>query len=186
MLRGLFSQGVLGTGIRRVNFVRHNSILSELRDAVKPQGQDQASQNKATGKPEKVSSGVDDIDTLLKSNLFDAKFLFGGDANGSNEDPSLFARTLQHPRDVAKSIRISGPEAGTAVDVRNGSIALTYGMLLLTLRKTNVRYLQNVQKRYIRPAKYRKQLKSEWWRRNFSKGFKDLMAQVRDAKRRGY
>ncbi|KAG7193279.1 uncharacterized protein KQ657_001042 [Scheffersomyces spartinae] len=181
MFRGIISQGIFGNGIKRATLVRHNSILSELRDAVKP---DQS--NTPNAQPKKQSRGADDIDTLLKSNLFDAKFLFGADINGSNEDPSLFSRTLQHPRDVAKSIRISGPEAGTAVDVRNGSIALTYGMLQLTLRKTNVRYLQNVQKRYIRPAKYRKQLKSEWWRRNFSKGFKDLMAQVRDAKRRGY
>lgn len=97
-----------------------------------------------------------------------------------------FGNALKHPRDVAKGIRLQGPAAGRTVDVQYGNFGFAVGGIRRITRSNKLQYLQKVQSRFIRPAKYQKQKKREWWRRRFSEGFRDLMRQVQDSKRRGY
>ena len=82
--------------------------------------------------------------------------------------------------------RLQGPIAGRSVDVQYGNFNRALGGIFTVVKSNKIRYLQKVQSRFIPPAKYRKQKKREWWRRKFAQGFKELMSQVRDAKRRGY
>lgn len=103
-----------------------------------------------------------------------------------HDDLGLSASTKMHPRDIAKNIRMSGPLAGRTIDARRGGLGFSLSNLRQLLMSNKVMYLQKVQRRHIPKAKYRKQLKREWWRRRFMEGFKGLMAQVNDAKRRGY
>lgn len=90
------------------------------------------------------------------------------------------------PRDIAKTIRMHGPVAGRTVDVHNNNMGKALGGLNSLANASKIRYLKQIQSRFIRPAKYTKQKRREWWRRKFAVGFKDLMGQVNDARRRGY
>lgn len=80
-----------------------------------------------------------------------------------------------------------GPLAGRTLDVRMGqNVGNIVGGLATLVRTNKVRFLKTEQARFIGKAKLQKQKHRQWWRRNFSAGFKELMSQVRDAKRRGY
>lgn len=103
-----------------------------------------------------------------------------------NDDLGLGKITQVHPRDIAKNIRVNGPLAGRTIDIHPGGVSYGLSSLNAVIRSNKVRYLKKIQSRYIPPAKYRKQLKREWWRRRFLSGFKELMAKVNDARRRGY
>lgn len=127
------------------------------------------------------SQAIADVDNLLNETS-----TFHANSIRSRTQERMFDVAVKHPRDVAKQIRTQGPIAGRGVDVQYGNFGRSLGALASVLRSNNIRKLKKIQARYIRPAKLRKQAKSEWWRRRFSAGFKDLMAQVRDAKRRGY
>lgn len=94
--------------------------------------------------------------------------------------------TKINPRDVAKKIRVTGVLAGRTVDMIPGVVSYGIHSIRVLSKANKIRYLQSIQRRYIRPAKYRKQKKREWWRRRFQEGFKDLLAKVIDARRRGY
>lgn len=91
-----------------------------------------------------------------------------------------------NPRDIAKTIKMHGPAAGRSVDVQSKNLGRALNGVKGLLLSSKVKYLKGVQSRYIRPAKYTKQKHREWWRRKFAAGFKDLMWQVNDARRRGY
>lgn len=151
--------------------VRLNSSFDQLTKAVR--GLENTERNTST---------VLDVDSLLKGAVEPQSPSHFGRAT----DNLLFENTLKHPRDVARGMRVLGPLAGRTVEVPFNNIGAALGGLNNTIRLNKIRYLQKVQKRFIPPAKYAKQKKREWWRRQFSHGFKELMAQVRDAKRRGY
>ncbi|KAK6202457.1 uncharacterized protein RJT21DRAFT_118492 [Scheffersomyces amazonensis] len=130
----------------------------------------------------KSKSSISDINDLLNSSL-------------EHTDSSLFkSKSSQYismdlvpqPRDTAKKVKILGPSAGRAVDVQHNGLGRAFGQLRRLTFDNRIKHFQRVQERHIRPAKYRKQKKREWWRNKFSDGFKDLMAQVTDARRRGY
>lgn len=97
-----------------------------------------------------------------------------------------FGTTTKDPREVAKAINITGPASGRSVDVKFSNVAFAIGNVYSILKTNNVKGQWQVQKRYMRPAKYRKEKHRRWWKKQFAKGFSDLMAQVTDAKRRGY
>lgn len=163
---------------RGITGVRFNSSFDQLANAFKQnQGKDSGNNN-----TNKNNSAISDIDSLLSS-TFDPQS--NSKFNEKSQD-YLLQNSLKHPRDVAKSIRVTGPFAGRTVDVHYGNLGRALAALNSIIRNNRVRYLQKVQTRFIRPAKYKKQKKREWWRRKFSLGFKELMAEVRDAKRRGY
>lgn len=160
------------------NSVRHNSTFDQLANAFKQEGNQELKANENTSSGNKAA--ISDIDNLL-SNTFEPQH----DDKGRTTD-YLIHSSLKHPRDVAKSIRLQESRAGRTVEVSYGNISRALGQLNSILRSNKIRYLQKVQLRYIPPAKYQKQKKREWWRRKFSQGFKELMSEVRDAKRRGY
>lgn len=154
--------------------------LNEKSDSVRDQLYEAVRANDNGDKPSKPS--LDDSLFEVLNNL-DAKPLSD---NHFQDDLGLGKSTQMHPRDIAKNIRMNGPIAGRTVDVSPGGVSYgIYGVNTI-LRSNKIRYLQRVQSRFIPPAKYKKQLKREWWRRRFFQGFKGLMAQVNDAKRRGY
>ncbi|KAF6053142.1 Ribosomal protein S21 family protein [Candida parapsilosis] len=121
------------------------------------------------------------IDDLLKNSIPDLSF-----SESINERFGFEANRQPTPREVAKGIREFGTNAGRTVDVNYNNLARAFTQIKRIGNENKIRYLQRVQSRYIRPAKYRKQLKREWWRRKFSAGFKNLLAQVNNARRRGY
>ncbi|RLV82567.1 hypothetical protein JA9_003772 [Meyerozyma sp. JA9] len=127
------------------------------------------------------SQAIADVDNLLNET---SNFHANSFSNRSKD--RMFDISVKHPRDVAKSIRVQGPIAGRSVDVQYGNFARSLSSMFAVVRSNKIRYLKKIQARHIPPAKLRKQKKREWWRRKFSSGFKELMAQVRDAKRRGY
>ncbi|MCH0629988.1 ribosomal protein S21/MRP21 [Kocuria palustris] len=93
---------------------------------------------------------------------------------------------VDSPREMAARINVQLPMAGRVAIVKRGNIGEAIGKINRTIGENKVRYLNKQQSRFTRPAKLAKQKKREWWRKRFSEGFKDLMDQVRDAKRRGY
>ncbi|KAI3404433.2 hypothetical protein KGF56_002730 [Candida oxycetoniae] len=122
------------------------------------------------------------IDELLKSSIPELSF-----KDTMNDDFGFEATSREpSPREVARGIREFGTNAGRSVNVSYKNIPKAFTQVKRVVNENKIRYLQKVQSRYIRPAKYRKQLKREWWRRKFLVGFKDLLAQVNDARRRGY
>jgi small subunit ribosomal protein MRP21 len=144
---------------------------------------DQLSKAINQGKPDSENSNsVTDINELLNSSLEtpDTSYL-----NSKSNEYGL-GEIVPHPRDVAKNIRIQGPMAGRVVDVNYGNLNRALVNMRHVISQNKIRPLQKLQSRYVRPAKLRKQMKREWWRRKFSAGFKDLMSQVTDARRRGY
>lgn len=130
----------------------------------------------------KNATTVFDIDELIAN----SPDLVDGNQNRRKYDDYSFGSQAKDPREVAKSFNITGPASGRSVDVKFNNVGFAIGNVYSILRTNNVRHQWNVQKRYIRPAKYQKEKHRKWWRRQFAKGFSDLMAQVTDAKRRGY
>lgn len=100
-------------------------------------------------------------------------------------DKFSFGSSLRNPREVAKSINMFGPPAGRSVDVRSSLGSALLG-LRHVLKKDKIKEYQQIQARYIRPAKLRKMKKALWWKRNFREQFHHLMIDIKDAKRRGY
>lgn len=176
-LFGVVNRTISNKPLFGVTPVRLNSSFDELAKTMKQQTNDKPDSAK-----DRNSSAISDIENLLSST-----FDFQNNSKFSNKSNDyILDNSLKHPRDVAKSIRLSGPIAGRTVDVQYGNFNRALGGVYTTLKSNKIRYLQKVQSRFIPPAKYRKQKKREWWRRKFSQGFKELMSQVRDAKRRGY
>lgn len=166
---------MLRLGRPGIGFVakRYNSSFEQLSNLIK-----QSTLKDGQTKVDHNSSTVNHVNELLQTPAKDEYF-----RGAKNYD---FGATAKHPRDVAKSIRVQGPPAGRTVDVQYGNLGFALGGLRNVLRANRINYFKKVQARHIPPAKYKKQRKREWWRRRFSEGFKDLMAQVKDAKRRGY
>ncbi|OBA21144.1 hypothetical protein METBIDRAFT_31743 [Metschnikowia bicuspidata var. bicuspidata NRRL YB-4993] len=101
-------------------------------------------------------------------------------------DEYAFGNSVKDPREAAKAINISGPSAGRTVDVTFQNVGTALRGVQSILRQNDIRSQWHNQKRYIRPAKFRKMKKSLWWKKHFALGFSDLMSQITDAKRRGY
>ncbi|ABN65639.1 predicted protein [Scheffersomyces stipitis CBS 6054] len=157
-----------------VALVRYNSSFDQLKNS-------KANQKSSNSK--KNNNGINDINELLNSSLElseNSAFL-----HSKSSDYGL-GDVVPNPRDVAKNIREMGPVAGRAVDVHYGGLGKAFAGVRRLGFTNKIKHYQKVQERYIRPAKYAKQKKREWWRRKFSEGFKDLMSQVNDARRRGY
>ncbi|GEQ71097.1 hypothetical protein JCM33374_g4778 [Metschnikowia sp. JCM 33374] len=110
------------------------------------------------------------------------------DAHGSRNkyDEYAFGNSVKDPREAAKAINVYGPSSGRTVDVKFQNVGMALRGVQSVLKQNDVRSQWHNQKRYIRPAKFRKMKKSLWWRKHFASGFSDLMAQITDAKRRGY
>lgn len=146
--------------------VRHNSTFDQLIRS-KPKVDN--------------SANVKDINDLLNSS-------FESDSSTkhfkSKSDWGL--DVIPHPRDVARNIKIQGPSAGRVADVNNGQLTRAIAQINRTVKANKIRYLQKIQARHIPRGKLKKQKKREWWRKKFSEGYKDLMAQVANARRRGY
>lgn len=130
----------------------------------------------------KNATTVFDIDELIAN----SPDLVDGNQARKRYDDFSFGSLAKDPREVAKSFNITGPASGRSVDVKFNNVGFAIGSVYSILRTNNVRLQWNLQKRFIRPAKYRKEKHRKWWRKQFAKGFSDLMAQVTDAKRRGY
>ena len=151
---------------------RSNKQFDQLVNAVK------------TETPQK--SEVDDLLANVQDNSnANINNIFMSSSQGSYND-DIFGPSQVHPRYIAKNIRVNGPLAGRTVDVHGGKLSYGLSGINAIVRNNKIRYLYNVQSRFIPPAKYKKQLKREWWRNNFAKGFKELLGEVKDAKRRGY
>lgn len=144
----------------------------------------EASEKTSSPKPkETLSPIIRDIDSLLNASVQSSRESFG---NNDFKNKFSMSSAIANPRDVAKSISPVNPVSGRSVDVHFSNINKAIKDVNYLVRSNRLPYFVKVQKRYIRPAKYAKQIKREWWRRKFSDGFKDLMGQVRDARRRGY
>lgn len=100
-------------------------------------------------------------------------------------DNFAFGSSLRDPREVAKSINMFGPPAGRSVEVR-GNFMSSAGALRGIISRDQIKNMQKIQSRFIRPAKLRKMKKAIWWKKNFNEQFHYLMINIKDAKRRGY
>lgn len=169
----------------RTSFVRFNSNNANLDQLKSIFGDSKSTTKQASESTNKQSLNIDD---LLNSSIPEAK-------SPSTTFPTTFSlhdkfgfeqNRQPTPREVAKNIREFGTNAGRTVDVNYNNISRSFNQMRRVVNENKIRYLQRIQSRYIRPAKYRKQLKREWWRRKFAAGFKDLLHQVNDARRRGY
>lgn len=120
-----------------------------------------------------------DIDELLRSSIPDFAF------EKANTDDILLDVEAD-PRLVAKRMRVNDHNAGRIVDLKFNNISQGLAMNRRLVKENKIRYLAKVQKRFIRPGKYKGQLRREWWRRHFKSGFRDMLSQVNDARRRGY
>lgn len=170
-------RGICGTNVRMKQEEDSKDIRDQLLEAVKqPSNQNNSQPSTRPSLHESLFSVLDNTDTrpLSDQNLQDDLGL------------SSNAASRIHPRDVAKNIRVNGPLAGRTVDTSAGGVSYAVGGINSIIRNNKIRYLQRIQSRYIPPGKYKNQLKREWWRRRFFQGFKGLMAQVNDARRRGY
>lgn len=159
--------------------------------------------------PRRFNSNFDQLSNLIKqstlsktdkpevseTNTLNVNDLLANQSTGNVPTPNYFSSrtkdysftsTVKHPRDVAKGIRMNGPIAGRNVEVTYNNLGYAISGLRRVLSSNRIKYFKITQARYIRPAKYRKQRKREWWRKRFALGFRDLMSQVQDAKRRGY
>lgn len=156
-----------------ISAIRFNSSFDQLNRAVK--------QSKNNNKKNENLNTINDINDLLNSSLenTDSSYLNKGSQYG-------LGNLAPNPRDVAKSIPMFGPIAGRSVDVHYSSLDKAVKNVTRLILNNRLAYHKKVQKRFIRPAKLAKQKKRDWWRRKFSEGFKDLMSQVEDARRRGY
>lgn len=108
------------------------------------------------------------------------------DGAGKRYDDFSFGASAVDPREVAKAVNVTGPLAGRTVDVKFNNIGLALGSMYSVLRTNGIKSKWHEQKRHIRPAKLQKEKHRAWWRKQFKKGFSDLMSQISDAKRRGY
>ncbi|KAG5416903.1 hypothetical protein I9W82_005633 [Candida metapsilosis] len=169
MLRLFQKSGILTTPLRGSIGVTYTPLINPIR----------FNSTKKDASPAKETNI--NIDDLLKSSIPNLSF-----SESINERFGFEANRQPTPREVAKGIREFGTNAGRTVDVNYNNLARAFTQIKRVGNENKLRYLQKIQSRYIRPAKYRKQLKREWWRRKFSSGFKDLLAQVNDARRRGY
>lgn len=164
------NRGVLGQFMSRSG-VRFNSSFDQLNNAIKQ-----------TSNRSSNSENVKDINDLLNSSLETTN---NGQFKSRSNEYGL-GDVTPHPRDVAKNIKIQGPMAGRVIDVHYGQVTKAVFGMNRIISQNKIRYLQKIQSRHIPKAKLKKQQRREWWRRKFSEGFKDLMAQVNDARRRGY
>lgn len=173
MLRSVFpsSKALLGTRLALQRFFAVSGRNLNEFDELKTQ--EPTKKNAAT---------VFDIDELIAN----SPDLVEGNQTKRKYDDFSFGVQAKDPREVAKSINITGPASGRCVDVKFNNVGYAIGSVYSILRTNNVRAQWNLQKRYMRPAKYQKDKHRRWWRKQFAKGFSDLMAQVTDAKRRGY
>ncbi|KAI5959034.1 hypothetical protein CANMA_004158 [Candida margitis] len=176
MLR-LFQRSVSPTSLLKPSIVAATASTLVVPSRFNSTNKDASSATKYAN-PAKSDINIDD---LLKSSIPDLSF-----SESMNERFGFEANRQPTPREVAKGIREFGTNAGRTVDVNYNNLARAFTQIKRVGNENKIRYLQKIQSRYIRPAKYRKQLKREWWRRKFSGGFKDLLAQVNDARRRGY
>lgn len=169
-----FNRGILSSPSAIINpvSVRYNSSFDQLSNAIKQ------SNTKASN-----SDSVKDINDLLNSSLETPDNLHFRSRN--NNEYGL-GDVMPHPRDVAKNIKIQGSMAGRVVDVHYGQLNRAVFGMHRVISQNKIRYLQKIQSRHIPKAKLKKQQRREWWRKKFSDGFKDLMSQVNDARRRGY
>lgn len=140
-------------------------------------------QGPASKSQEYASPIIKDIDSLLNASVQSSRQDYG---SADFKNTFSMSSPMANPRDVAKSISPVSPQSGRSVDVHFGNLNKAIKDVNNMVRTNRLPYFVKVQKRFIRPAKYAKQIKREWWRRKFSDGFKDLMGQVRDARRRGY
>lgn len=159
-----------------LGFIRHNSSLDKLRDAL-------ATSETKGQQPAKEDDRFANINDLLSSTLAEAS---SPSSSTSFQRDFGLSRGERHPRDIAKRIREFGTNAGRTVYVTHGGVDAGFGSLTRVANENRIKYLQRVQARFIRPAKYRKQLRREWWRRHFKENFKKMMHQVNEATRRGY
>lgn len=162
------------TAFQPISCIRYNSSFEQLNRAVKQ------SKSGNNNKNDNLNT-VNDINDLLNSSLEnpDTSYLTKGSQYG-------LGNLAPNPRDVAKSIPMFGPIAGRSVDVHYNSLDKAVKNVTRLILNNRLAYHKKVQRRFIRPAKLAKQKKRDWWRRKFSEGFKDLMSQVEDARRRGY
>lgn len=169
----------------RNNFARFNSNNANIDQLKSIFGDSKSTSPQNSESTEKQSLNIDD---LLNSSIPEPKSPSSAfPTSFSLHDRFGFEQTRQPtPREVAKNIREFGTNAGRTVDVNYNNISRSFNQMKRVVNENKIRYLQRIQSRYIRPAKYRKQLKREWWRRKFAAGFKDLLHQVNDARRRGY
>lgn len=123
-----------------------------------------------------------DLDELLANSpkLTDSPAFSFGKSSASR------ANAPRDPREVAKSIPVSGPAAGRSLDVIQKSLGAAIGNMYRTIRTSNIRGTVMTQARFIRPAKYRKAKKSRWWKKHFALRFAEMMGDIKDAQRRGY
>ena len=175
-------RGVLRTAVQPRAFVwnhavRFNSSFNQLKPS-------EGAPTPNNSKPQTPS--LNDVLSLLNLTIQttsgDAE---AGEFNRNGKMFSFAAHTMS-PKDTANLINVQLPMAGRCTEVRKNNLGEAIQKLNRIGGENKIRYLKKQQARFTRPAKLAKQKRREWWRRRFSDGFKELMDQVRDAKRRGY
>lgn len=194
MLQGHLRGRLLGGGLKspwissfmQRSFCNSLAIKSSLNELKPP------SEGKTTEFDELKTSSQELRENRTKATFFDIESLIAN-SPGLQETPTFhdkfdkfsFGSSLRNPREVAKSINMFGPPAGRSVDVRSNLGSALLG-LRHVLKKDKIKEYQQIQARYIRPAKLRKMKMAYWWKRNFREQFHHLMIDIKDAKRRGY
>lgn len=174
------NKSVLRPSYTPIRFNSNNANLDQLKSIFNQ------SNEKSTTTNDSQTKSTLNIDDLLSNSILETRERPQSNSFGVY-DKFGFEQTRQPtPREVAKNIREFGVNAGRTVDVSYNNISRSFAQVKRVVNDNKIRYLQRIQSRFIRPAKYRKQLKREWWRRRVSQGFKELLHDVNDARRRGY
>lgn len=174
------NKSVLRPSYTPIRFNSNNANLDQLKSIFNQ------SNEKSTTTNDSQTKSTLNIDDLLSNSILETRERPQSNSFGVY-DKFGFEQTRQPtPREVAKNIREFGVNAGRTVDVSYNNISRSFAQVKRVVNDNKIRYLQRIQSRFIRPTKYRKQLKREWWRRRFSQGFKELLHDVNDARRRGY
>lgn len=100
------------------------------------------------------------------------------------DDP--FGLGMKNPRDVAKSLPLVGPNSGRTVEVNWNNVRMAMKRNNDLVNSNNIKTRWFEDKVYIPPGKKKAERKRKWWRLKFKVEFSKLMAQIQDAKRRGY
>lgn len=180
MFRPTFARRFLGVSLQLSSLpiigARHISTFVPLRNEF-----DELKDSQPKGKLKRNTATFFDIDSLIAN----SPGLQDTTTRNEKFDNYAFGRSLRDPREVAKSINVLGPAAGRCVDVR-GNLPSSMGGLRNIIVKDNIKNMQKIQERFIRPAKLRKMKKAIWWKKNFKEQFHYMMIDIEDARRRGY
>lgn len=172
---------VVGNRFSEVTLLNYHPFRLFSRSLAPRNDFDELKKAETKDAPNRNTATFFDIDNLIAN----SPGLQDSTTSNLKFDNFAFGSSLRNPREVAKSINMSGPAAGRSVAVR-GNLQPSISVFQLALKRDRIRLFHRYQLRFIRPAKFQKIKKMQWWKQNFRQQFQYLIINIKEAKRRGY